>query len=99
SLAVSLFTLMNMLRLWQKAFWGETDLPDTPTLLTSRARRWATLAPIAVLVALSLTIGLFAGPFFHWSGIAARQVMDREGYIAAVAPTDEIEYLGVSDGE
>ncbi len=99
SLAVSLFTLMNMLRLWQKAFWGETDLPDTPTLLTSRARRWATLAPIAVLVALSLTIGIFAGPFFHWSGIAARQVMDREGYIAAVAPTDEIEYLGVSDGE
>lgn len=95
SLIVSLFTLMNMVRLWQTAFWGQPELPDaTPAPLATPKRRWLTLTPIAVLVALSLAIGIFAGPVFQWSGIAARQVMDRDGYIAAVAPTDDIQMEG-----
>lgn len=97
SLIVSLLTLVNMARLWQKAFWGRPDPAVTqPALLTSPKRRWLTLTPIAVLVALSLAIGLFAGPFFHWSGIAARQVMDRQGYVAAVAPADLVESTGAN---
>lgn len=91
SLLVSVFTLMSMVRLWQYAFAGRASQPIYPTApLTSRRRRWLTLLPIGTLVALSLAIGLFSAPVFHWSTIAAQQVLDREGYIAAVNPSDEI---------
>ena len=55
-----------------------------------------TLAPIAVLVTLSLSIGLFAGPVFKWSQVAALQVLDREGYIAAVNPVEGIPDLSAA---
>lgn len=100
SLSVSLFTLMSMIRLWQKAFWDQPEIAvGATTLLTSPRQRWLTLVPIALLVSLSLGIGIFAGSIFHWSGIAARQVMDRQGYITAVAPTDVIEYAGANHAE
>lgn len=95
SLVVSALTLMSMERLWQAAYWGESSSPIYPTApLTQPYRRWMTLGPIALLVALSLSIGLFSGPIFRLSNIAAQQVLDREGYIITVAPTDEILELG-----
>jgi multicomponent Na+:H+ antiporter subunit D len=94
SLLVSLFTLMSMVRLWQNAFTGHATQPIYPTApLTRVSKRWLTLAPIGALVILSLSIGLFSGPVFRWSSIAANQVLDRAGYIAAVAPTDEITII------
>jgi multicomponent Na+:H+ antiporter subunit D len=100
SLLVSFLALMTMLRLWQKAFWG---YPVTPPVVTPPIapplRKWLTLTPIVLLVALSLAIGIFSDPVFRWSEIAARQVLDREGYIAAVAPTDVIEYTGATHEE
>lgn len=87
SLLVSLLTLMSMVRLWQKGFAGPQE-DIVPPLRRPNLR--LTLAPIALLVALSLTIGIFSGPFFQWSSVAARQVLDRDGYIQAVNPTDEI---------
>jgi multicomponent Na+:H+ antiporter subunit D len=100
SLLVSLLTLMSMLRLWQKAFWGQPSQPIYPTApLAQTRRRWFTLTPIAALVVLSLSIGLFSAQVFHWSEIAAHQVLDREGYIRAVSPTDDIQFLGNAHGE
>lgn len=94
SLVVSLLTLMSMVRLWQNAFTGHATQPIYPTApLTSPERRWLTLGPIAALVLLSLSIGLFSGPVFRWSTIAATQVLDREGYISDVAPSDDIEMI------
>ncbi len=97
SLVVSFFTLMSMLRLFQKTFWGYPTLADpAATPIASRTRQWLTLTPIAVLMALSLGVGIFSGPVFGWFETAANQVMDRDGYIQAVAPTDVIEYLGAA---
>ncbi len=94
SLVVSILTLMSMARLWQAAFWGKSTGPIYPTApLTQPRRRRQTLLPIGALVVLSLAIGLFSGPIFRWSDVAAQQVLDREGYIAAVAPLDEIVNL------
>ncbi|MEZ4866665.1 MAG: proton-conducting transporter membrane subunit [Caldilineaceae bacterium] len=94
SLVVSLFTLMSMLRLWQNAFVGHPTQPIYPTApLTQASRRWLVLAPIGLLVVLSLGIGLFSGPVFRWSTVAAEQVLDRDGYIAAVHPSDTIQML------
>ena len=100
SLLVSLFTLMSMVRLWQKAFFGTPTQPIYPTTpLSLPQRRFLTLAPIALLVALSLSIGLFGGPVFRGFTVAAQQVMDRDGYIQTVAPMDEIIYAGGTHGE
>jgi len=94
SLLVSVFTLMSMVRLWQSAFTGKADRPSLPVApLAHPQRRWLTLLPIGALVALSLAIGLFSAPVFRWSTIAAQQVLDREGYIRAVQPSDEIMML------
>jgi hypothetical protein len=48
------------------------------------------LAPAAVLVALSLLIGIFAQGSVQIAQVAANQAIDRAAYIAAVAP-QEIE--------
>jgi multicomponent Na+:H+ antiporter subunit D len=98
SVAVSFFILMSMLRIWQKAFWGYPTLLDpSATPIASRTRQWLTVSPIALLTALSLAAGIFSAPIFGWFQTAADQVMDRAAYIAAVAPTDQIEYLGSHD--
>jgi multicomponent Na+:H+ antiporter subunit D len=89
SLLVSLFTLMNMTRLWQTAFWGQPPIATEPPV--ARLRLGPALAPIGLLVALSLAIGLFSGPVFNWTSLAAQQVMDRTGYIQAVAPATGVE--------
>jgi len=95
SLLVSALTLMSMVRLWQSAFWGEPTAPIYPTApLTQPAKRWLTLTPIAALVGLSLTIGIFSGPVFRWSNIAAQQILDRDGYIRAVHPVEEVRQPG-----
>jgi multicomponent Na+:H+ antiporter subunit D len=100
SLIVSFMTLMSMVRLWQKAFWGQPTEPIYPTTPLSRPRsKLLTLAPITALVVLSLGIGIFAAPVFRGFTVAAQQVMDREGYIQAVAPTDEITFAGANHGE
>lgn len=48
------------------------------------------VAPAAVLVALSLAIGIFAEPAIEMAQVAARQAIDRQGYIEAVAPQTAI---------
>jgi formate hydrogenlyase subunit 3/multisubunit Na+/H+ antiporter MnhD subunit len=46
------------------------------------------VAPAAVLVALSLAIGIFAEPAVNMAQVAAQQAIDRAGYIEAVAPQE-----------
>ncbi|MCL4861639.1 MAG: hypothetical protein KJZ93_19630 [Caldilineaceae bacterium] len=100
SLLVSLLTLMSMVRLWQKGFAGPLEQSAMPAITPDMGpRRWLTLTPIALLVFVSLTIGIFSAPFFQWSSIAAAQVLDRDGYIQAVAPTDAIERIEVGHHE
>jgi len=97
SLLVSLLTLMSMIRLWQKGFAGKAVHPISPHApLSHRGHKWLTLTPIAILVALSLSIGIFAGPVFRMSSVAAQQVLDRDGYIAAVAPAEGIPDLSAA---
>ncbi|MCW5873996.1 MAG: Na+/H+ antiporter subunit D [Anaerolineales bacterium] len=91
SLLVSLLTLMSMVRLWQRGFAGPLEATRVPQ---RSPHRWLTLAPITMLVLLSLGIGIFSAPVFGWARVAAEQVLDRDGYIQAVAPTDVIAPVG-----
>ena len=96
SLFVSVLTTMSMIRLWQYIFWGKPNRtyarrphfqqPGVQAML---------LAPAAVLVALSLAIGIFAQPALQMAQIAASQVIDRAAYINAVAPQEAASALGV----
>lgn len=91
SVAVSLLTMMSMVRLWQYTFWGDDTRGQAPAApLSKRHSGWLVLAPTATLVALSLAIGLFFQPVLDIATVAANQVIDRAGYIAAVSPMDEI---------
>jgi multicomponent Na+:H+ antiporter subunit D len=91
SIVVSLLTTMSMIRLWQYTFWGELKMGLTPTdPLNKRYSGWLVIAPITLLVALSLAMGIFFQPILNMATVAAQQVIDRDGYIAAVGPLDDI---------
>ena len=95
SVAVSLLTTMSMIRIWQYSFWGKYhgSKAVVPPLEQPRTKRMI-LAPVTVLVALSLAMGIFFGPVLRLATIASDQVIDRAGYIAAVAPVDQVPLPG-----
>lgn len=91
SIVVSLLTTMSMIRLWQYTFWGNYNTGAVPAApLSRRYASWLVLGPTTVLVALSLAMGLFFEPVLRIASVAASQALDRAGYIAAVAPLDDI---------
>ncbi len=90
SLLVSLLTLFSMAKIWNGAFWGALDLPESD-LSEATSRRAGTLAlprlmvaPTAVLTAVSLAVALFAGPLYRLSERAAVDLLDRSTYVEAV---------------
>ncbi len=101
SLGVSLLTLMSMVRLWQAAFWGERVEGPEPVVqpLASPVSRWLTLTPIAALVAISLSVGLFGDQVYEWSRTAADQAIDRDGYRQDVDPGEDLGPLATGDEE
>ena len=85
-LAVGLFTLFSMTKIWGEAFWkeaeGEKSLPH-PRRLSSGALLLL-VAPAVLLAGLTVLIGLAAGPLFELSMQAAMQLLNPDGYIDAV---------------
>jgi multicomponent Na+:H+ antiporter subunit D len=79
ALAVGLLTLLSMTKLWHEAFWKA--VPEGPE---DRRGTRGLLVPIAALAAVTVAIGVGAGPLFSLAVSAADQLLDRETYIAAV---------------
>lgn len=88
ALVVSLLTLYCIARIWTSAFWspdneGDAALAGFDQIITKRD--WFLLAtPAVVLAVLTLTIGLYAEPFYELSLAAANQLLDPALYINAV---------------
>jgi multicomponent Na+:H+ antiporter subunit D len=86
----SLLTLVALVRVWVRVFWGEPQPPipdDDPDdeLLVGTARSAAPMyAATAGLVAVSLAIAAFAGPLTAVTGRAGVDLLDREPYRVAV---------------
>ena len=81
ALVASLLTLMSMLKIWNATFWGGEA--STPVRLNSpRWRRMA--AVVAGLTIISLGIGLGAEAVMQLAFKAATQMLDQQGYAAAV---------------
>jgi multicomponent Na+:H+ antiporter subunit D len=86
ALAVSLVTLMSMVKIWVYAFWR-----PAPARLAGQAPRplsvggqLSYLVPIVLLAAVTLAMGLAAGPFAALAERAGQQLFDPSAYIQAV---------------
>ncbi|MEX1020599.1 MAG: proton-conducting transporter membrane subunit, partial [Litorilinea sp.] len=91
----ALITLMSMVRLWQHAFWGKpSEVVNRVSPLQDLAKSRFIYAPIALLLVISLSMGIFGGSVFNWTQRAATHALDRAGYIETVAPMDEIPFAG-----
>jgi len=85
ALGVSLLTLYSMTKLWNEAFWK----PAPPTDAGAGAEAPASvpltlLGPVLALAAVTVAVGLGAGPVFDLASRAAAQLSDPSQYIAAV---------------
>jgi multicomponent Na+:H+ antiporter subunit D len=92
ALGVSLLTLFSMLKIWNEAFWkppplaatSETQFSDKPAALSLHS--WA--IPIGFLAAVTLGMGLGAGPLFAMAMRAGEELLNPGGYITAVLGAD-----------
>jgi multicomponent Na+:H+ antiporter subunit D len=85
ALAVSLLTLFSMTKIWAEVFWKPAPAAEAAAAVGGDdGRRAVLVAPIAVLAAITVMIGLGAEPVLVLSTRAAEQLLDPAGYVAAV---------------
>ncbi|MBE2998376.1 monovalent cation/H+ antiporter subunit D family protein [Nocardiopsis sp. HNM0947] len=95
AVAVSLFTLMSMLKIWGGVFWGKEPEPKRPvdepheaggstTVLVRPKVPTSLLLPGVVLAATTLCIGLGATVLLDLSATAAANLLDTSTYVEAV---------------
>ncbi|WP_017613921.1 monovalent cation/H+ antiporter subunit D family protein [Nocardiopsis salina] len=96
AVAVSLFTLMSMLKIWGGVFWGKEPEPRRPVEEPQTEGNGATsvlvrpkvptvmLIPGVVLAATTLSIGLGATVLLDLSATAAANLLDTSTYVEAV---------------
>jgi multicomponent Na+:H+ antiporter subunit D len=86
----SLLTLVALVRVWVRVFWGEPrpalpdDDPDDEVVVGTAATAAPMYAATAGLVAVSLAISVFAGPLTAITDRAGTDLLDREPYRVAV---------------
>lgn len=88
ALVVGLLTLFSMTKIWAAAFWSpmaddKIDISDFRKVIT----KWdltLLVIPMVILAALTVTIGLYAQPFYEVSLEAAEQLLNPSIYINAV---------------
>ena len=96
SLAVSLLTLLSMVKIWNEAFWKEApegqvtdqvEASEEPVLPGAAAPFYtgrAILLPAAFLACVSVAMGLAAGPLFELAMAAGEELADPARYVEAV---------------
>ena len=87
AIAVSLMTLISMLKIWSGAFWGAPDPVTVGTDAPGILRKHPMMAGVTTaVVTLTLMIALFAGPLYRFCERAAVDVTDAASYPSAVLP-------------
>lgn len=82
ALGVSLLTLFSMMKIWTEAFWKPAPQRHPAVQRRAGAGVWASTASLA---ALTLALGIAAGPAFDLSRDAAAQLANPQSYIEAVS--------------
>jgi multicomponent Na+:H+ antiporter subunit D len=83
ALVVSLLTVLSMARVWEEAFWKPATVRDLDPAHQARVGG-AILAPVALLVSLTIGFSVAAGPVYGLATRAAQQLLDRDEYVRAV---------------
>jgi multicomponent Na+:H+ antiporter subunit D len=83
-LAVSMLTLLSMMKIWAEVFWKPQPEAARVVQQPPGTMAWSLLGPLIVLSALTLAIGLAAEPLFGIAAQAANQLLDPAAYIQAV---------------
>jgi len=86
SLAVGLFTLFSMTKIWAGVFWGEADeAPEREPVVSGRLGSPALMVVgTVVLVVVSVGFSVAAGGLYELSERAAQDLLDPSGYVSAV---------------
>ncbi len=88
ALAVSLFTLFSMVKIWNGVFWGTAEEPTAQLAAAAPDAKLAIpalmQAATVALVALTVAIAVFGGPIYDLSVRAAEDLMDPAAYVGAV---------------
>jgi multicomponent Na+:H+ antiporter subunit D len=86
ALVVSLLTLFSMMLIWGGVFWSppEDDAPTPPPVQNRGGGPALMVGTTAALVAASIAIAVAAGPVYAFSERTARDLLDRDAYIAEV---------------
>lgn len=84
ALAVSLLTLYSMTKLWNEAVAKPAPAPAEAAAPTSRGALALRLAPVGVLAALTVLIGVAPALLLTLSIRAAEQMLDPTAYVTAV---------------
>lgn len=85
---VSLLTLVSMMKIWTRVFWGESREsgfesrggPET----SAGALRAGRFIPVCVLALLAVALGVFLQPVIDYTLEAANQLLNPAGYVEGV---------------
>ncbi len=90
ALAVGLFTLFSMVKIWNEAFWKPK--PDSSPAFDGEKEKLpvSMVIPVAFLGLLTLTMGFAVKPILDFAMVAAAQLMDPSAYISAVLGTAQL---------
>ncbi len=87
ALAVSLMTLVSMLKIWSGAFWGAPEPLPANDIHPGILRKHPLMSGVTTaVVTLTLLIAVFAGPLYRFCERAAFDVTEPSIYPAAVLP-------------
>jgi multicomponent Na+:H+ antiporter subunit D len=84
ALGVSLLTLYSMTKLWNEAFWKPAPTDGGAGAEATASVPLTLLGPVLGLAAVTVAVGLGAGPVFDLASRAAAQLSDPSQYVAAV---------------
>lgn len=84
ALAASILTLLSMMKIWNEVFWKKND--EVEILEIAKKNRLFLYSPIIVLAVLLIVVGLQPSYLYDYSKQAAKDLLDRQAYVEAVAP-------------
>ncbi|CAN5733673.1 Na+/H+ antiporter subunit D [soil metagenome] len=108
ALFVGMLTVYSMTKIWLEAFWKPHPGGEAAEAAAAPRAPWLLMLPIIGLAAMTVFIGLNAGPFVDAAPASAEQVLVPDAYPAAVqraseaagaVGTAEIEALPALGGE
>lgn len=92
ALAVGLFTLFSMVKIWNEAFWKARPENSEPPEGENEKLPVSMVLPVVFLGLLTLTMGFAVRPILDFAMDASLQLLNPEPYIEAVLGSDYMSY-------